>query len=98
MQAASSSGDYDAPEEGGVMDLDALASLPPLDEALIPEAMGILGFDMADLPGGAEEMPGSSPATNLETRRTCSAQRVCGRPACTPAAPAPLSGAREEVS
>ena len=57
MQAASSSGDYDAPEEGGVMDLDALASLPPLDEALIPEAMGILGFDMADLPGGAEEMP-----------------------------------------
>jgi len=39
------------------MDLDALASLPPFDEALIPEAMGILGFDMADLTGGAEEAP-----------------------------------------
>ena len=39
------------------MDLDALADLPPFDEALIPEAMGILGFDMADLPGGAKEAP-----------------------------------------
>ena len=57
MQAASSSGDYDAPADGGLMDLDALADLPPFDEALIPEAMGILGFDMADLPGGAKEAP-----------------------------------------
>ena len=56
MQAASSSGDYDAPADRGLMDLDALADLPPFDEALIPEAMGILGFDMADLPGGAKEV------------------------------------------
>ena len=57
MQAVSSSGDYDAPAEVGVIDVDALADLPPLDEALVPEAMGILGFDMADLSGGATEAP-----------------------------------------
>ena len=57
MQAVSSSGDYDAPAEVGVIDFDALADLPPLDEALVPEAMGILGFDMADVSGGATEAP-----------------------------------------
>ena len=38
------------PDEG-LVDVDALGSLPPFDDALIPEAMNILGFDMP--PGGS---------------------------------------------
>ena len=68
MQAVSSSGDYDAPAEVGVMDFDALADLPPLDEALVPEAMGILGFDMADLSGGATAAPETFAVDATETR------------------------------
>jgi hypothetical protein len=68
MQAVSSSGDYDAPAEVGVIDVDALADLPPLDEALVPEAMGILGFDMADLSGGATEAPETFAVDAIDTR------------------------------
>ena len=68
MQAVSSSGDYDAPAEVGVMDFDALADLPPLDEALVPEAMGILGFDMADLSGGTTEAPETFAVDATDTR------------------------------
>jgi len=68
MQAASSSGDYDVPAEVGVIDFDALADLPPLDEALVPEAMGILGFDMADLSGGATEAPETFAVDATDTR------------------------------
>jgi len=68
MQSASSSGDYDVPAEVGVIDVDALADLPPLDEALVPEAMGILGFDMADLSGGATEAPETFAVDVTDTR------------------------------
>ena len=68
MQAASSSGDYDVPAEMGVIDVDALADLPPLDEALVPEAMGILGFDMADLSGGTTEAPETFAVDATDTR------------------------------
>ena len=68
MQAASSSGDYDVPAEVGVIDVDALADLPPLDEALVPEAMGILGFDMADLSGGTTEAPETFAVDATDTR------------------------------
>ena len=46
LAAASSSGEYTAPHDGDLVDVAALDGLPDFDDALIPEALGILGFDM----------------------------------------------------